>query len=256
MKRLITGQRAVVSIHDVMPETLPAVQACLDECHRHGIRTVYLLVVPGRDWHAPGLSQLQEWVNEGCLLAGHGWLHHCERIDRPFHRLHSMLMSRNVAEHLAHDAEGIASLMQRCRAWFATQELPAPTLYVPPAWALGQIGDSQLRGTGFDQVETVRGVADLKRGRLALKPLLGYEADTGARKRVLSAWNRLNRYRAAACGTVRIGIHPNDLVLQLGEELRHDLAQCRSITLTEVFGSTSDTDCQRSADIRSENFTT
>ena len=256
MKSLPAGQRAVVSIHDVMPETLSAVQACLDECHRHDIRAVYLLVVPGRDWSAAELQQLRDWIDEGCLLAGHGWLHHCERIDRPYHRLHSTLLSRKVAEHLALDAEGIADLMTRCHAWFARHELPTPALYVPPAWALGQISDRQLRRTGFDLVETLLGVVDLRSGLYTLRPLLGYEADTGVRRRAVGAWNRLNRHSAAARGTVRIGIHPNDLALQLSGELQHDLAQCRSITLTEAFAGTSDTDCQGSADIRGENFPT
>ncbi|MGQ7847579.1 polysaccharide deacetylase family protein [Granulosicoccus sp. 3-233] len=237
MNRLRPGQAAVVSIHDVMPETMDPVQRCLDECYRHDVRNVHLLVVPGRRWSASQLQQLRHWVSEGCLLAGHGWLHHCDNIDRPYHRLHSMLMSRNVAEHLALDAGGIVTMMNRCRQWFALHQLPSPDLYVPPAWALGRIDQPQLRSTGFGLVETVRGVVDLHAGQWKLGPLLGYEADTVLRSRVLSAWNRANRRMAALNGTVRIGIHPQDLELRLSEELRSDLALCQSITLDEVFAA-------------------
>lgn len=239
MKHLRAEQAALVSIHDVMPETLGAVQACLDECHRQDVRRVHLLVVPGRGWSAAQLQQLRTWVSEGCVLAGHGWLHHCDVIDRPYHRLHSALMSRNVAEHLALDAKGIAALMKRCHDWFAIEQLPQPSLYVPPAWALGSIGRRRLCATGFGFVETVRGVKDLRAEQWKLGPLLGYEADTPLRSRVLSAWNRANRRAAVLHGTVRIGIHPHDLELPLGEELRHDLAQCQSITLQEVFAASA-----------------
>ena len=96
-----------------------------------------------------------------------------------------------------------------------------------------------LRATGFRFVETVRGVNELREEQWKLGPLLGYEADTPLRSRVLSAWNRANRRAAVVHGTVRIGIHPHDLELPLGEELRHDLAQCQSITLQEVFAAPS-----------------
>lgn len=234
-------QPAVVSIHDVMPETLEQVQYCLDECHRHDLHDVYLLVVPGRNWQPQALRRLQGWLQQGGRIVAHGWLHHCESIEGPYHRLHSALISRNVAEHLMLDGQGISDLMRRSRQWFASQDLPTPSLYVPPAWALGGIDNMSLKQTGFDYVETVRGVRDVQSGHWRLGPLLGYEADDLLRRRVLSVWNRANRRMAGPTSPLRIGIHPHDPQLLLSEELQGDLRDCRSITLESVFAESPQT---------------
>ena len=236
MKALKAGQHALVSIHDVMPETLAAVQRCLDECRARDVYDVYLLVVPGRSWSCVQIQQLHQWVEEGCLLAGHGWLHECSRIVRPYHRLHSALMSRNVAEHLELEPGGITALMMQCHDWFVFNQLPAPSLYVPPAWALGKVENLQIQRTGFEFVETLRGVVHLQRDQRKLSLLLGYEADTALRRRVLSVWNRANRRLAHWQGAIRIGLHPDDLDLQLSRQLRADLARCQAITLHDIFG--------------------
>jgi predicted deacetylase len=219
---------ALVSVHDLMPATMPAVRRTLALLAHHDVHPVTLLVVPGSDWDAAGIEELKALEGAGYRLAGHGWQHRAPRIRGLHHRLHSLFLSRNVAEHLALERAGILALMRRCRAWFESHDLRPPGLYVPPAWALGAVSAADLRRADlFRQVEVFSGVMDVETGRLAACPVLGYEADAALRVPVLRLWNALGRRRAAAHGRVRVGIHPRDIDHPLCSDLVADLARFR-----------------------------
>lgn len=211
-----------VSIHDVMPETLEPVAGLLALARRAGWARVTLLVVPGLDWDAGGIARLRRWQAEGHQLAGHGWRHQAEALRGLRHRLHSRLLSRQVAEHLALDPGGILALMRRCHAWFPAQGLAAPTLYVPPAWALGPLPVSRLAAQPFRRVETLAGIRDARSGRLRVSPLLGYEADSRRRAAALRGSNALAR-GLARWRQPRIALHPFDGHLALARDLVADL---------------------------------
>jgi predicted deacetylase len=221
----VSAAPALLSIHDVMPETLPAVASLREEILRAGLRAPALLVVPGRSWKPEDLETLRQWALAGSELIGHGWLHHtCPRSLK--HRLHALLLSRNVAEHLALSPGGISDLMQRCADWFTAQNLPRPSAYVPPAWALG-MSPRALAGLPFEQVETLRGVHVLSAGRRGFMPmpLLGFEADTVLRAAVLRRWNTRQWDRARRLSQpLRIGLHPHDGTLLLADQLREFLS--------------------------------
>ncbi|RKT45747.1 polysaccharide deacetylase family protein [Thiocapsa rosea] len=220
--------RALVSVHDVMPETLPQVERILALLDNEGVTPVTLLVVPGVGWGNEGVERLREFQTRGCELAGHGWIHRVDRITGLAHRIHSRLISRNVAEHLALDRVAIHRLIARCHAWFLEQGLAAPSLYCPPAWAMGPVPRATLSSLPFTRYEFFSGVLSAQTGRMHPVPLTGYEADTALRTVAIRAWNRLNRRRAARQGWIRIGIHPHDLDLRLAEDLRLDLRRFRS----------------------------
>jgi predicted deacetylase len=220
--------RALVSVHDLLPATMPAVRRTLALLERHAVHPITLLVVPGSGWNAAGIEELRALERAGYRLAGHGWQHRAPHIRGLRHRLHSLFLSRNVAEHLSLDREGVLALMCRCRAWFEQHGLTPPALYVPPAWALGDIGPNDLRRTDlFTQVEVFSGVLDVASGRLAASPVLGYEADAALRVPVLRLWNALGRRRATTRGWVRIGIHPGDIDHPLRADLEADLTHFR-----------------------------
>lgn len=219
--------RALVSVHDVMPETLPNVERILALLESERVSAVTLLVVPGRGWSPGDIRHLRDLESRGYELAGHGWRHEIDGYGGLGHRVHARLISRNVAEHLELDAEGILGLMQRCHAWFEAQGLKAPTLYVPPAWAMGRIPRSALASLPFMQYELFSGVLSGQTGRLHPIPMLGYEADTLWRVPFIRFWNAFNRRRCASQGWVRIGIHPHDLDLRLSKDLRADLRRFR-----------------------------
>lgn len=220
--------RALVSVHDLMPASMPAVHATLALLERLQVAPVTLLVVPGAGWDRAGIATLRTLEAAGYRLAGHGWQHRVTRIRGAYHRLHSLLLSRRVAEHLALDADAILGLLARCQAWFGDQGLRPPTLYVPPAWALGAVPRQWLGAAGpFPLYEVFRGVIAAPGGQLQTIPLLGYEADRALRVPAIRLWNAVNRRRAAAQGLVRIAIHPQDPSLRLGADLRADLARYR-----------------------------
>jgi len=217
--------KVVVSLHDVMPETLPRIEGLLDLLAVHEVGPVDLLVVPGRDWRATQIDRLRDWHRAGHRLAGHGWRHKVAHIRGWKHRLHSLLVSRDVAEHLALDVEGIAALIRRCHAWFGAHDLVVSDLYVPPAWAMGPIPRDALKALPFRRHEVFGGILDAETGRLHPAPMMGFEADTLGRVWPVRLFNVANRAWAAAGGApLRVGIHPYDLDYRLGGDLRRLVA--------------------------------
>lgn len=219
--------KALVAIHDVMPETLDRVAALLARLQAAGHPRATLLVVPGRAWTAADIAQLQAWEAAGHELAAHGWAHAARHVRGVRHRLHAALLSRGVAEHLALDAAGIAALMRASAAWFPRHGLTTPTSYVPPAWALGALSHSQLPTLGFRRIEVLSGFLDGRTGHCHRLPLAGFEADTPARALAVRAANAGNAAWAHASGRpVRVGLHPYDGELRLADQLDRWLAGC------------------------------
>lgn len=213
--------RLLVSIHDVMPGTLDRTLAIFERLHSAGLVPVTLLVVPGSGWDERGIERLNELVAGGAELAGHGWCHQVGRIRGPKHWLHSRLISRRAAEHLALSRFGILRLMLRNRAWFADHGLAAPQLYVPPAWAMGPVPQSLLDRLPFDFHETLAGVYDARGQRFHRLPMAGFEADTALRAAFVAGFNRLNRgWARSSDRPLRLGIHPFDFDLRLAGSLR------------------------------------
>lgn len=218
---------ALVSIHDLMPETLDDVEDAMRRLREHGVGPVTLLVVPGCRWRPQQLRRLKQWAAEGHELAAHGWRHRARHIRGLRHRLHALLISRRVAEHLALRPPSILRLLRHSKAWFARQGLPAPNLYVPPAWALGPLGERELRRAPFAHIETLRGLRRMRQGDLRALPLLGFEADTALRAAALAGWNawQLWRARQRPGEPLRIAIHPQDFQLKLSAQLDRLLQQ-------------------------------
>lgn len=208
-----------------MPSTIEPVSELIELCRSQRIEKITLLVVPGLNWTGGQLDQLREWVSEGLRLAGHGWTHHCESIRSIYHRLHSLILSRDVAEHLSLSREGASGLLRDCGDWFPRNGFEAPRLYVPPAWAMGSLRMRELRGSPFQIFETLSGVLSPTQGLRFRCPLVGFEADTWFRKTFVSNFNRFSIWRANDHGRpLRIGIHPQDHRLLLRDDLRRVLA--------------------------------
>lgn len=219
---------ALISVHDVMPETMERVDKLLCRIERAGYGHASLLVVPGRDWQQQDIERLQQYADAGHELVGHGWCHRVAHLRTAAERLHSIAISRDAGEHLGLDADEIAELISRCGRWFAEHDLPQPNLYVPPAWAMGAIGRTRLRGLGFRYFETLAGIYDSETDTMQRIPVIGFEADTRFRAISLSLANAANRWLANGSGALRIAIHPYDLELKLADELLALLDKPRS----------------------------
>jgi predicted deacetylase len=229
---------ALISIHDVMPETRQQVQALLDQVlWSVPPHAVLLLVVPGRGWSEEDLAWLASLQRQGHPLAGHGWFHRCPPPRSVYHRLHSALLSRNVAEHLALDADAIARLMRDNYQWFEQQGLVPPELYVPPAWASGPIIRSTLSTLPFHYYETITGIYNAETGQFRRLPLIGFEADTTGRALMLRLFNSVQLWLARWLRRpVRIAIHPYDEELHLARDLKAAVAAVRHpLTLHSSF---------------------
>ncbi len=209
----------LVSIHDVTPETLYRVHELMERLETAGLLPVTLLVVPGSGWSDTSLRELRGLQQRGAELAGHGWIHRVREIRGWKHRLHSTLISRNAAEHLSLDRAGVRKLMRDCHDWFGDAGLPEPSLYVPPAWALGALPLSELQSLPWPYLETLSGVYCRDRQVFRRLPMVGYETDTLARALSVRGWNALNLAWASDRLPVRLGIHPHDLQLRLAADL-------------------------------------
>ncbi len=212
--------KLLVSIHDVMPRTLDRVERVFDRLAGAGLVPITLLIVPGTGWTPVDLDRLRALFDRGGEPAGHGWHHHTPRIRGLRHRVHSALISRNVAEHLALSRFGILRLMARNFRWFAEHDLPAPALYVPPAWAMGPVPRALLDRLPFRRYETLAGVYDATAGRFHRLPMVGFEADTRLRAVTVAAFNAANVALARRTGrALRLGVHPDDFELELAADL-------------------------------------
>lgn len=222
---------SLISIHDVMPATFSGVRRILKLARQYGHQNLTLLVVPGREWTPSDVDQLRAWVDEGCELAGHGWYHKCASIRGWRHWAHSRLISRDVAEHLAVTPEECIELIFRCGEWFEKQHLSIPDLYVPPAWAMGDVDVSGFQDFPFTMFELLTGVLDAPSGTFRRLLLVGFEADTVFREYTLRWLNTVNRCTALLADIpIRVAFHPCDLELRLRytvDEILKDSKQIR-----------------------------
>ncbi len=217
--------KASVSIHDVMPHTMQNIKELIDICSQFGITKPTLLIVPNQDWSQNEIDELKKWQKQGFPIAAHGWRHECDKINNLWHKIHSKLISRKVAEHLSLDQNEVSDLMDRSGAWFVENGLEHPEIYVPPAWALGTTSMRTLSHKPYKIVETLSGflLPHLKH-RVSL-PLVGFEADTIWRAVALKFFNSLamNFHFGRA---VRISLHPQDHHLLLKSDLERILGKC------------------------------
>ena len=217
--------RCAYSIHDVMPETLGRVESLFHLILSYGHNPITLLVVPGCEWSMNDIKRLEKMIEQGGVVAGHGWSHRARHIRGLYHRLHSRFISRHVAEHLALNRDEAMQLVRDCYDWFAMHDLPTPTLYVPPAWAIGPLKTRELEQLPFRQYELMNTVYDRLDHNWHQSPMLGLEAREAWRVPFIRLWNWYNYRRASRSGVLRIGIHPDDDRLPMSKDLHHFLQQ-------------------------------
>lgn len=210
----------ILSIHDVEPATLERVGGLVERIMDRTLAPPTLLVVPGMEWGPAELERLRALAARGCELAGHGWVHRAPPPRTLKHRLHARILSRDQAEHLSRPREDLRERIRRCHAWFGRHDLPDPRLYVPPAWALGDLRLRDLAELPFRWYEDLTGFLDAATGRRTLLPLVGFEADTRFRRTALRLTNATARLAARLLlRPVRVSIHPRDLELLLADDL-------------------------------------
>lgn len=228
----------LLSLHDVMPATRAQIDAQLQLLQHHlphpvEAPQVTLLVVPGKNWSTADLCWLQGLARAGYTLAGHGWHHRAVAWSQRsgWHHLHSLVLSRDAAEHLSRTREQLLALVNASFCWFQQHDLPSPTLYVPPAWAPGALRREDWRATPYQQVELLSGILDVAAQRWQRAAVLGFEADTYWRAWSLGLSNRLNQLGATVGRLpLRIALHPHDHHLYLRDALIQMLQRCQRLS--------------------------
>jgi len=231
---------AVISLHDVMPDTLNETEELLSDWLADvPPERVALLVVPGLNWQPAQLDRLREWERLGYELAGHGWIHQVRRVKTLYHRLHSTLISRQAAEHLSLSENELVTLLNDNYHWFQHHDFKTPELYVPPAWAMGQLNTATLQRLPFRFYESTSGLLDSQQNRFQRLPLAGFEADRRWRSPCLRAWNGINRVATASQRPIRLSIHPFDHRNYLASSLKQWLSRVQPIGYRTLFGVTA-----------------
>ena len=229
-------KNVVISIHDVMPETLDRVEWILAEhLDRFTPSDILLLIVPGLQWGDSQIERLHTLQAKGYEFAGHGWLHRITKIGGLYHAVHSRLISRTAGEHLSYSRDELKTLLNNNFQWFADHGFNAPVMYVPPAWAMGKLSPADLNQLPFSAYETTSGIRSFPQGQLKKLPLLGFEADNRPRALFLSFWNWLNLALSTARKPARLSIHPYDFDYHIADQLSTMLTQVEAVSWQSLF---------------------
>ncbi len=217
-----------ISIHDVSPDNLNLInEIIIDLSEKHGIKKITLLIIPGLSWSQNHIDRLRHWQQKDKIeLAAHGWEHKSDTPRSLFHYLHSKFISDDCAEHLSKSNSEIIKIMKNSFEWFQNNGLNAPTLYVPPAWALGNINKGDLQSLPFNEIEVMSGV--FVENRFVFIPLIGFETKTYFRFITVKILNKINYILQKNIGVIRIALHPNDFNLLLKKDIDKYLSKVTS----------------------------
>ena len=203
-----------ISIHDVSPHNLDDISNIIQILkNKYRINKICLLVIPGLNWNKQQVQKLKNWQNDGIEIAAHGWNHRAETNKTFFHKIHSLLMSADCAEHLSKNRKDIYEMMKKSYNWFIRNGFKKPSLYVPPAWAFGKITKQELNQFKFTHFECTTGMVHNQ--KYFFLPLLGFKEKTYLRAKIRQFFNSLNYFIAHFTGLIRIAIHPDDFKLYL-----------------------------------------
>ena len=119
--------------------------------------------------------------------------------------------------------------MKNSYDWFIKNGLSKPTLYVPPAWAMGNIKTKDLKKLDFTHYECTTGMIHNQKYRFL--PLLGFEERTLIRAMLRRFFNSLNYLMAYFTGIIRIAIHPDDFNLYLKKDIAKYLFRSKEVIL-------------------------
>ena len=222
--------KSYVSIHDVSPQSLNYIPKIIETLrYQFKINKICILVIPGLNWNNTQIETLKSWQNRGIQIAAHGWRHKAKDKKSLYHKIHSMIISANCAEHLSKDKQEIIQIIKDSFNWFVDNGLKKPLLYVPPAWALGKITKEDLNQLSFTHYECTTGMVYGE--KYCFLPLLGFEETTFCGSIIRQFFNGLNFILAKFTGIIRIAIHPNDFNLYLKKDLERYLYKCRELVL-------------------------
>ena len=103
-----------VSIHDAAPDNLNEIENIIHSLQNlYGINKICILVIPGLDWNHHQINKLKSWQIKGIEIAAHGWVHKTENIKTLYHKIHSLILSANCAEHLSKKRQDVFKIIKQ-----------------------------------------------------------------------------------------------------------------------------------------------
>jgi uncharacterized protein len=208
----------VVSLHDVSPHTWELCGRILAELEWLGVRAVSLLVIP--DHHHRGHflrdEKFCEWLRArvagGDEAVVHGYFH--ARTARAGESVRDRLVTRSytAGEGEFYDIgyDDAKALAGRALGEFHEAKL-RPCGFIAPAWLLSAEGERAIRDLGFAYTTRLRGVTDLRSGRVENSQSLCWSVRAAWRRVASLAWNASLFRRMTCVPVLRVAIHPVDI---------------------------------------------
>jgi predicted deacetylase len=207
----------IVSLHDVAPSTQQITSRIIAELGRHGVNVCSILVVP--DYHHQGLFTAQRdfvtWLRgleaDGHEIVIHGYFH--DRPPRPKEALRDKFVTRfytqNEGEFYDLNYEEALHRVTTARDQFRAQGLK-PHGFIAPAWLLGDEAERALCDAHLEYTTRLRGVCDLRSGKMFPAPTLVYSVHKKWRRALSRSWNAALFRLLETKPLLRISIHPPD----------------------------------------------
>ena len=205
----------IVSLHDLHPGSLAAIQEQVDFLAELGVPNVSILAVPffhhikRLKEHARTLEFLDARAGKGDDLVIHGFYH--DRSDlAPGSFFWTRLYTANEAEFLdLSDGEmrhriGMARELWEARGW-------APKGFIAPAWLLPRTQDILLKRMGFTYTTRLGGISLLRKNEEVRTQSLCYSTRAAWRREVSLRWNPLLGRLLGNNPVLRLSLHPDDL---------------------------------------------
>ena len=207
----------VVSVHDVAPETRPAVERIVAELARHRIPVCSLLVVPNYHRHGsftddPGFTRwLQNLEAQGNEIVIHGYFHQRPRQEKETARTRFLtrLYTNDEGEFYDLDFEEALRRVTQAKEEFARAGL-SPRGFIAPAWLLGTEAERAVAEAELEYTTRLTGVRDLRSGDDFQARTLVYSVRSGWRRAISLAWNNILAQRLIRAPLARVSIHPPD----------------------------------------------
>jgi len=208
----------VVSIHDVSPQTWPAVERILAELATVGVTRTSLLVVP--DHHHRGhflaYPDFCEWLRqreaEGHEMVIHGYYHLREkkRGEGVADKVTTQFYTAGEGEFYDLGTYEAESLVSRALADFRRAGLN-PCGFVAPSWLLSDAAFAVLKAAGLRHTTRLRVFYDLANDREIASQSLVYSTRAAWRRMMSRAWNATLFRMLRKKPLMRLGIHPPEI---------------------------------------------
>jgi predicted deacetylase len=213
----VSAPRALISLHDVSPLTLPECRQAVALLRDAGLATEQLtmLIIPRHegeraiDEDAETLRFARELGDAGATLVMHGLTHRMVgRAWTPAGWFRAHVFARGQGEMFRCEAADAQRRLDEGRAIFRRAGLEAALRgFVPPAWLLSPAARQVVERAGFEFYELFDGIR--RQGRRLVPRVIGWGSLNAIEARATAAYADVQSWLPAT--DVRVAVHPADM---------------------------------------------